>query len=224
MKITELKINGICFPAGYEMSECTVTWQVEDAAGVRSEQYIVQAAEDSEFTNILYETQGVRIPAGGVCLQMTLAPMTRYFVRVKVTDDKGDSAEGPTWFGAGKMDTEWSAEWIPFADREEICPIFCKDFTVKNKITKARLYVSAAGMFEAYLNGKKIGNEYLTPYLTDYEKRIQVITFPVEKYLGTENHLEILTGKGWYMGRFGMPAREKTHGDKMAVIAELHLY
>ena len=224
MKITELKINGICFPAGYEMSECTVTWQVEDAAGVRSEQYIVQAAEDSEFTNILYETQGVRIPAGGVCLQMTLAPMTRYFVRVKVTDDKGDSAEGTTWFETGKMDTEWSAEWITYADREEICPIFCKDFTVKNKITKARLYVSAAGMFEAYLNGKKIGNEYLTPYLTDYEKRIQVITFPVEKYLGTENHLEILTGKGWYMGRFGMPAREKTHGDKMAVIAELHLY
>ena len=131
MNITELKINGICCPVGYEMSECTVTWYVENTAGTRSEQYIVQVAEDDDFAHILYETQGMRTPAGGVHLQMTLAPMKRYFVRVKVTDDKGDNAEGTTWFETGKMDTEWSAEWITYADGEEICPIFRKDFAVK---------------------------------------------------------------------------------------------
>ena len=115
---------------------------------------------------------------------MTLAPMTRYFVRVKVTDDKGDSAEGTTWFETGKMDTEWSAEWITYADREEICPIFCKDFTVKNKITKARLYVSAAGMFEAYLNGKKIGNEYIGEFadLSVFNSKL-ICKFIYDKYI-----------------------------------------
>lgn len=223
MKIKDLKINGMSHPIGYELSECIVTWYVEGATGVRCEKYFVQVSDDQDFRHILWVEQGGRISAGGVRLSMDFFPMTKYFVKVGVKDDAGDSAEEITWFETGKMDTGWSAEWITYMDREEACPVFCKEFLARGSVAKARLYISAAGVFEARLNGKKIGEEYLTPYLTDYDKYIQVITYPVEDYLDKKNYLEILTGKGWYMGRFGMPAREKIYGDKMAVIAELHL-
>lgn len=223
MKIKNLKINGMNCPIGYELSECIVTWNVDEAEGGRSERYFVQVSDDEEFGDVLWTEQGERIPAGGVRIQMEFSPMTRYFVKVVVKDDAGDCAEANTWFETGKMDKDWTAEWITYEDQEEWCPVFWKKFAVKGSVAKARLYISAAGVFEAYLNGKKVGEEYLTPYLTDYDKCMQVITYPVEDYLDKKNNLEILAGKGWYMGRFGMPAREKTYGDKMAVIAELHL-
>ena len=37
------------------------------------------------------------------------------------------------------------------------------------------------GVFEAYLNGKKLGEEFLAPYVNNYEANIQVLTFPVEE-------------------------------------------
>lgn len=222
MKITELKFNGISQPLGYDMTSCTLTWNVEEAAGTHTAGYSVRVSDDPEFREILWEESGTSVPTGGVNLRFARSPRTRYYVAVSVTDETGDSAAVRSWFETGKIDEEWKARWITCAE-QDIYPVFGRLFQMKRPVAQARLYLSAAGVFEAYLNGKKIGDEYLTPYLTDYRERMQVITFPVEEYLQEENRLEIMTGKGWYMGRFGMPAAENTYGDRMAVIAELHV-
>ena len=154
---------------------------------------------------------------------MALEPRTGYTVRISVTGDAGDSACAESSFETGKMDEPWEAEWIA-AEKGDTChPFMKKSFTVKPGLKKARLYATGVGMFEAYINGGKLGEEYLMPGITDYEKRIQVITFPVDGLKEGENELGFLLGKGWFMGTFGLEMKDNYYGSRMAAIGELHL-
>ena len=58
-------------------------------------------------------------------------------------------------------------------------------------------------LFEAYINGVKVGNEYLTPGCTAYDHWTQIFTYDVTSMLSNINTIGILVGDGWYSGRFG---------------------
>jgi alpha-L-rhamnosidase len=79
-----------------------------------------------------------------------------------------------------------------------------KQFTVKGAVARARLYATALGVYEASLNGRRIGDARLDPGWTDYKKRVMVQTFDVTSLIspGT-NALGALLGDGWYAGRVG---------------------
>jgi alpha-L-rhamnosidase len=125
------------------------------------------------------------------------------------------------------MSEPWEADWVAAAEDEKFHPVFRRIFRVPagKEIVRARLYASAVGLFEPWLNGKKLGDELLTPYITNYETGIQVITFPAEERLlsGESNRLELYCGKGWYMGTFGLELQCNNYGDRMAAIAELYI-
>ena len=90
---------------------------------------------------------------------------------------------------------------------------------------KGRLYISGMGLYEAYLNGEKVGEEYLTPFYNDYDNWIQFQTFDVTKMLKSgSNELDIMLGNGWYKGRFGfIDKMDRLYGDTQAVICELEI-
>jgi alpha-L-rhamnosidase len=79
-----------------------------------------------------------------------------------------------------------------------------RTFIVKTNIAKARLYATALGVYEASLNGHRVGDRLLDPGWTDYTKRVMVQTFDVTQLLvrGT-NCLGAVIGDGWYAGRLG---------------------
>ena len=73
------------------------------------------------------------------------------------------------------------AAWIRTVhEKDDICPEFYTKVHIKKNIKSAQLYVSAAGMYEAYIDGKKIGDEMLTPYWTEYSARTQYQTYDVK--------------------------------------------
>ncbi len=222
MKITEMKINGIHEPIGFLTEYLYATFKVEETESKVPVSSTLEVALDKDFKDIIYTDNNAK--STGTEIIIDQKPKTVYYYRVSVKGDKKDEASAVSFFETGKMDEKWSAEWIS-ADDKGIHPIFKKSFSVKNNLEKSRLYISAAGVFEAYINGEKVGNEYLTPYVTNYEKGIQIITFPVEKYLKdeAENVLEIYLAKGWFIGTFGLEGTKENFGDTMATIAELHL-
>jgi alpha-L-rhamnosidase len=74
-----------------------------------------------------------------------------------------------------------------------------KPFSVSNKITSARLYITAMGSYSASLNGLQIGNDVLTPDFTDYRKRVNYQTYDVTSMVKSgANTLNVLLGSGWY--------------------------
>jgi AraC-like DNA-binding protein len=87
------------------------------------------------------------------------------------------------------------------------CPVFRKDITAKKKIVKASMEITAVGCYEAYVNGKRVGDFVFAPGWTSYEKRIQVQKYDVTDLMSEENLLEIYVGEGWYLGRISNNSR-----------------
>lgn len=98
-----------------------------------------------------------------------------------------------------------------------------KEFSAKRQVKAARLYVSALGLYEAYLDGKKLGNAYFTPGWTDYSKRIQYQVYNVTSALGKGEHaLGLVLGDGWYCGNVCWFGRN-LYGPKPRGLAQLEI-
>lgn len=132
-----------------------------------------------------------------------LAPFTKYFWKVKVWDKDGiPSVSKVSSFETGMMNMKnWQGAWI--GDGHGIdykpAPYFRKVFQTKKKIKSARAYLVAAGLFELYLNGEKIGNHRLDPLYTRFDRKNFYLTFDVTKYLQEgKNAIGVLLGNGWF--------------------------
>lgn len=130
IKVTDMKVNHIANPMGYDLSTQTFSWKYEvsatSAAAVPSvSAACVQVAADQDFTEMVYDS-GMRSDISNKAfeLDLKLSPRTRYFWRVKVGLSYGaDHAQGDhtevivsdaAWFETGKLEEEWTAQWIAF--------------------------------------------------------------------------------------------------------------
>lgn len=97
---------------------------------------------------------------------------------------------------------EWKAKWIkPASELGDVCPLFSKIFTTRGKVMKAKLFITALGVYEAELNGQRIGKFILAPGWTSYQKRLQYQEYDITELLQENNHLFVTVGEGWYRGR-----------------------
>lgn len=134
-----------------------------------------------------------------------MTPCARYYWKVQVWGDQGDTSVSETaWFELGRCKAGIvGCSWLT-ADFGKQHPLFRKGFSVDKPVEKARLYLCGLGLYEAYLNGEKVGQEYFTPYCNDYDSWQQMQTFDVTGYLRQGNNaIGVMLGKGWYMGRMG---------------------
>lgn len=79
-------------------------------------------------------------------------------------------------------------------------------FPIQGDGTDAVLEITGLGLFRAYLNGVRVGDDYLTPGINDYDAYVRVFTYPVGDLLrpGETNILTVWLGDGWYRGRYGI--------------------
>lgn len=127
-----------------------------------------------------------------------------------------------TCLSQNALTVKWQGKWIRdpqthfFSDirayQENPAPLFNRKFRVDKPLRSAILYISAAGYYEARLNGIKIGNKVLEPSQTDYAHRIFYSSYDLTSLLNRkENSLDIVVGNGWYnpmplrlFGRFNL--------------------
>ena len=92
-----------------------------------------------------------------------------------------------------------SAHWIaPALDMGDICPVFRRSFFAGRQVVQAELQITALGVYEAELNGERIGDFVMAPGWTSYNHRLQVQTYDVTDLLETENDLRVTVGRGWF--------------------------
>ena len=73
---------------------------------------------------------------------------------------------------------------------------------LRGKPKSAKLYITGFGLYDAYLNGKKVGEQLFKPGFTDYKRRVLFQEYDVASLLGEDNSFEVYVGQGWYCGRF----------------------
>lgn len=225
MNIYDLKINGVKQPMGYNFDRLRVSWKIKDFTDKYQSDASVKISDREDFSNILFEVKGEDVDASGVNIYMSLTPRTVYYVHVSVTGNAGEHAEAVTTFETGKMDEAWQAVYISTAEADTFHPVFKKSFSLPEDKTvqKARVYMTGLGVYEATLNGTRIGEDYLAPFLDDYNDGIQYQTYDITAQLSGENVFEIMTGNGWYKGWFGLQGTSENYGSRFATLAELHI-
>ncbi len=224
MKITECKTNGIKNPIGYPFRRIAFSFEVTDTLSEDSVSYQIEVSKKEDFQKILVSKVGTRVNCAEEIVDLSLEPRTRYYWRVSVQGTKGDEAVSEAaYFETGKLDEPWQADWIGTEKEDLFHPIFFREFSAGKDIVSARLYICGLGLYEAYINGKRVGEDYLTPGLHDYAGEYQYQTYDVTEQINLENEIQVMLGKGWYMGRYGLEGRDCLYGDRFLLIAELHL-
>lgn len=154
-----------------------------------------------------------------------LLPMTRYQVQVSVWDNYEEVGQKIGFFETGVMKREWNAKWITHTlpVQEVVVPVFKMGISSKKEVKAARLYATAQGVYEAYINGRKVGDDFMAPGWTSYHKRLQYQTYDVTALLQRENIVEITVANGWFKGSLGFDEKSNNYGDRVALLAMIRM-
>ena len=233
MKTIRLKTEYLYEPVGIDIRHPRFYWNCDsDKAGDRQSAYQIIACKDGvivwdsgkvesgRMTHIVYEGP-------------ELKSRERITWKVKVWDKEEQEGEfAESFFEMGLLkDTDWEAKWIsgdyePQKDVRYPVDCFRKFFHVSKLCIKARLYISACGIYEASLNGRKVGEDCFTPGCTDYRKRIYYQTYDITNQIqaGEDNTLELELADGWYRGSLNAFSQTQVYGKQTKIICQLEMY
>ena len=224
MQAIRLKTEHLIDPIGVDFTAPRLFWNCE--CGKKQTAYQIVAADDSG--SVLWDSG--RVESAAMCARWNGAPVppkTKVLWSVRLWDENGNSgdwAEATFETGIGT----WSAKWITGdypVNKKERYPADCfrKAFRASD-VKKARLYITACGLYEAKLNGQRIGDVILAPGITDYRKRVQYQTYDVTALLQDgENALTVQLADGWYRGSCGAWGLKNQYGTETKLLAQLEL-
>lgn len=209
------------------MAKIHLSWEVKAVCGKWAVETRIIVSESSNMEKLVYDS-GVQenYHENQMLVSFDLKPRTRYYWQVEVKDDKGDCAKSnPAWFETGKLQESWTAKWIGTEENEKRMPLLYKEFELKEKPESVRWHVCGLGLYEAYVNEKKAGREFLMPGYHCYDSFLEYQTLDVTELLSQgKNKIAVLLGEGWYKGRFGFDGDYRNlYGNQKKCIGELHI-
>lgn len=235
LKATNLKCEYLNNPIGIGELKPRFSWHiVSDQSSVLQASYRIQVSmEDINFKNITWDS-GVITSENSIQLVYegpALISRTRYYFRVKITDNQGNESpwSDVSFFETGLIaSSEWQAVFIS-ADNDNspnnsAGSLLRKTFTTKSDISSARLYATSLGLYELNLNGYRVGEALLTPGWTSYKKRLQYQTYDITSMLVSgDNVLGAMLGNGWFKGELAWEGQRNIYGNKKAILCQLHI-
>ncbi|MGW0658470.1 family 78 glycoside hydrolase catalytic domain [Streptodolium elevatio] len=161
----------------------------------------------------------------------------RVGVRVRVAARSADRAHPAwsawsdvTWVETGLLDeSDWTArfvspDWDEDASKDNPCAVLRRPFALDGPVRTARLYATALGVYEAELNGARIGDQVLAPGWTAYDQRLRYQTYDVTELLHEgANEFTATLADGWYRGRLGWEGGRALYGERLALLAQLEI-
>ncbi len=236
VRVANLSCEYLKNPLGIEAESPRLSWQnLSDESNVRQTAYEIRVAASLELltkkekqlwhSGIVKSDQSVHVIYRGAPLQSS----RRYYWQVRIWDNQNRVSgwSEPSWWETALLDKAlWKAKWIASGEQspEDHRPVcFRKEFTCSGIIQSARLYLSALGLYQVFLNGEKVGSDLFTPGWTSYNKRIQYQTYDVTGMLKSGNVLSAVVGDGWYRGNIGGRVHTNYYGNKLGFLAQLEV-
>ena len=212
--------EGFAGPLGFHQASPAYSWKLPAGVEKQSAYRIEARAGDRSWDSGWIESdRSIFVAHGGA----PFLSRDRVSWRVNVRDARGRELG---WSEAADFELgllsagDWSARWIRPADgaatpgQDEAVALLRRRFPLpRTAIARARLYVTALGLFELQLNGRGVGADHFANGFTSYHQRIDTLTYDVTGQLHEgANLLEARLAKGWYAGRFPFGARKPGPG------------
>lgn len=231
--LTNLKTESLTNPLGVDHPQPRFSWQLTGTQrGIRQSAYELEVRQGTTSGKQVWQS-GKQSSDSSVLVSYKGAPLNSgetYFWRVRIWDQQSKATKWSDWahWHTGAFDPGfWKAKWIGVAREEEgkPSPVLRRSFsTAKKKIRTAHLYITSLGMYEAQLNGKRIGDAYLSPGWTSYDKRLQYQVYEVSGLLQPgENVTGVSLGSGWYRSYIGFAGQNNFYGKELALLYQLKI-
>ncbi len=248
--VTGLTVEHRTDPLGVDADRPRFGWRMASATrGRRQSAYRILVATSPERltrtradvwnSGRVTSADSVAVPYAGAALR----PSTRYFWSVSLWDEDGralpdaPAASFETGLRSTDGTTGWDgARWIGMAGKKPNspgAPLLRRQVRLQGrKVRAARLYVSALGVYDAYLNGRRVTvpqgegttHELLTPGWTNYDRTISYLSYDVTGLVAGERAVTLaaVLGNGWYNARIsdGSTYYSKD-GNRLALKAKL---
>jgi alpha-L-rhamnosidase len=236
VRVVRLKAEHHQEPLGIGNPRPRLSWQVEtDRDEWTQAAYQIAVDDDAEPDRTVMSPP---IPSHEqVLVRWPLPPLDsrhRVSVRVRVWAD-GDEHPSP-WSDRLAIETgllhptDWTARMIaadlPFvADEDGPAVLLRRTFSLPAAPVRARLYVTAHGVYELELNGRRVGDHVLAPGWTSYHQRLRYQTFDVTELVQEgPNGIGAWLADGWYRGRLGFGGGQRAvYGERTALFAQLEI-
>jgi len=204
-----MKCEYMIRPIGIDVLAPRLSWMMQDdRQGARQTAYRITIGPDSAQ---LLSGKQKNWTSGKLNSSANLAhykgsplqAFTKYYWKLEIWD-KDNKAVQPaiSSFETGMMEMDnWKGTWISDGNNINTLPAayFRKVFEPAKKIKSARAYIAAAGLYELYLNGGKVGNHRLDPMYTRFDRRNLYVGYDVTDNLKQgKNAIGVLLGNGWY--------------------------
>lgn len=170
----------------------------------------------------------IRIPYDGPALP----PYSEFDAELNVTLDNGESANAALHFETGRQDSPWEGQWISDPDyhftEKHVSPkpmIFQRRITPRAAVKRARIYATALGIYDIYLDKERVGNRFFAPGFTSYRTNLMYQTYDVTKMLtgGQGTVLSVIVAGGWAVGSFVFTRVNRQAADRQALLLEVRI-
>jgi len=239
VSLTGLKCEYKTNPLGMDVTQPRLSWQVlSSERGWLQSAYQIRVAQSpaalSQGAELLWDTGKVASPES---VQRTYAGPglqsgKRYYWQVRVWDaqDRPSTWSETAWWEMGLLTpSDWQTSWIEPDFNEDAAksnpsPMLRREFEVRNEVKSARAYVTSDGLYEMYLNGRRVGDEVFTPGWTSYDDHIQYQSYDITAQVQKgKNAVGVILGDGWYRGYLAFSGQRNTYGNKLALLAQIRL-
>jgi alpha-L-rhamnosidase len=230
LTVSGMTTNARTRPLGIATDDVSLAWTLAASTrGARQQAYQVRvgtvpgSGRTWDSGKVVSDRQiDVRLPAA-------LQPATRYHWQVRAWDRHGRPGawSAPSWFETGLLSAaDWQgAQWIGGAIDavDQPRPLLRGAVQLSKPVRQARLYATARGVYQLWLNGQPVGDQALAPGWTDYAKRVQVQTYDVTEQLRSgANVIGAALADGWFRGKVGM-GWQGVYGPQLALKAKLRV-
>lgn len=233
VSVSRILINYQENPIGIEGID-QIGWSiVSDQKKVFQKSYQLQIAETKDYDLLIYDSGVVESEESAHIVidkeRFFLRSSQKYFIRVRIitnSDEMSDWKEG--FFVTALLSCEeWRADFITIETEEDQDDskgsYLRKEFVIRKEVKAAYAYVTALGLYHLYLNGKKVGEDEMTPGWTSYNKHLLYQIYDVTDYLKKEvNAVAGHIGAGWYKGSMGVARMRCHYGKQTALLCHLN--
>jgi alpha-L-rhamnosidase len=235
LSLKDLTVDHKSNPIGIENKQPGFSWKIIGTGNnIMQTAYLLRVATDDKFSPLKIVWQSGRTESDESILRSYKGPELksgqRYFWQVKIWDNNGKESK---WSPVAYLEmglltqSEWKAKWIEMESdtlRYSPSPYFRKEFQLTKSISSARVYITSHGFYELQINGKKVGDQVLTPGWTSYGKRLQYQVFDVTKMLSKGNNaIGAVLGDGWYRGTLAWGNNWAIYGKRLGVLVQLKI-
>lgn len=226
--VMQIKINSLITP--FIDTAPRFSWILPEGEYSSQKEYTLTVAKDAEFGNIILSKNEKNAERANIRYNIPLEARKKYYVKVSTVLENGKEYSAETHFRTGFMGEEWDASYITGGKarkRDDVLPAVYlrREFTAE-KPKSAVLYIVGLGYFEAHINGRKVGDDFLSTPFTAYDKTILYRAFDVTDMInGGENAIGVILGNGFYNCFTQDPWQTNTAPwrDVPKLMAELHL-